>query len=269
VSGKKHKKPFEKEVSPGGHFGQAKQRRGLWKIAVFLIAIAISSTAVAIFLNFSQPAKAALVDHLSLTFPNQSLIDNTTEILEQAGYTVDYYPGEEVTVEFYKNLPTHNYDIIILRVHSALVLEGNEIVEAPVSFFTSENYSQTRYVWEQWNRQLAIAFYPAPEPLYYFGIGPKFVTTSMNGKFQNTIIVTMGCEGLTNTKMAEAFIEKGAKTYIGWNGSVSASHTDQATIYLLTHLLTEKETIEQAVENTMREVGPDPAYNSILLYYPP
>ena len=270
MSGKKHKKPFKKKVSPGGHFSQAKQRRGLWKIAIFLIVIAISSAAVAIFLNFSQPAKAALVDHLSLTFPNQSFIDNTTEILEQAGYTVDYYPGEEVTVEFYRNLPTHNYDIIILRVHSAAVtLEGNEIVEPPVCFFTSENYSQTRYAREQWDRQLAIAFYPASEPLYYFGIAPKFVTTSMNGKFQNTTVIMMGCEGLNNTKMAEAFVEKGAKAYIGWGDSVSAYHTDTATIQLLKHLITEKQTVEQAVENTMKEVGPDPAYNSILLYYPP
>jgi len=270
VSGKKHKKPFEKEVSRGRHFSQAKQRRGLWKIAIYLlIAAAISSVAVAILLNFSQPAKAALVDHLSLTFPNQSFIDNTTEILEQAGYTVDYYPGEEVTVEFYKNLPTHGYELIILRVHSsATELQEKEFVESPVAFFTSEPYSQTKYVYEQLTDQLVVAYYAMPESSYYFAIQPEFIAANAKGRFQNTIIVTMGCEGLTNTRMAEAFVEKGAKAYIGWSQSVSASHTDQAIIYLLTHLLTEKQTIEQAVENTMEEVGPDPAYNSVLLYYP-
>jgi len=276
VSGKKRKEPFKKKVYPGGHFDQAKQSRGIGKIAVvvLLAAIAISSVAVAISLDFfrsSEPEvhKAALVDHLSLTLPNQSFADNVTEILEQAGYTVDYYPGEEVTVEFYRNLPTHNYDIIILRVHSAAtVLEGKEFVETPVTFFTSENYSQTRHVWEQLSGQLVLAFYTVPEPIYYFGITPKFVTTSMQREFNNSTIVMMGCEGLTNTKMAEAFIEKGAKAYISWSGSVSASHTDQATIYLLTRLLTEKQTIEQAVENTIKEVGPDPVYNSLLIYYP-
>ena len=269
MSGRKHKKPFKKKVSPGGYFSQAKQRRGLWKIAIFLTVIAISSAAVAIFLNFSQPAKAALVDHLSLTFPNQSFIDNTIEILEQAGYTVDYYPGEEVTVEFYSDLPTHNYDIIILRVHSvAMAIKGKELVEIPVTFFTSEIYSQTRYFGEQSDGQLVLVRYPGP-PQYYFGITPKFVTASMNGRFQNTTVIVMGCEGLNNTKMAEAFVEKGAKVYIGWNQEVLASHTDTATIELLKHLVTEKQTIKQAVENTMKEVGPDPAYNSILLYYPP
>ena len=271
----KHKKHFPKEVSRGRHFSRVKQHRNLWKIAICLLAaVAISSIAVAISLDFfrsSEPEvyKAALVDQLSLTFPNQSFVGNVTEILEQAGYTVDYYPGEEVTVEFYKNLPTHGYKLIILREHSsATVIQGKEFVESPLALFTSEPYSQTKYISEQLSGHLIIAYYPMPETSYYFAIWPKFVTANMEGRFRNTIIVTMGCEGLTNTKMAEAFIEKGAKAYISWSQSVSASHTDQATIYLLQSLLTENQTIEQAVESTMKEVGPDPAYNSLLIYYP-
>jgi hypothetical protein len=49
---------------------------------------------------------------------------------------------------------------------------------------------------------------------------------------------------------------------------VSASHTDAATTYLLRHLVTEKERIKQAVSDTMSEVGLDPAYSSMLGYYP-
>ena len=270
MSGEKHKKPFKKEISHGHDFSQAKQSRGLWKIAIYLlVAIVVCSAAAVIFLNFSRPPKAALVDQLSLTFPNQSFIDKTTEILEQAGYTVDYYPGEEVTVEFYRNLPTHGYRLIILRVHSsATEIQGTESVESPVVFFTSEPYSQTKYVYEQLSSHLVVAYYPMPEPSYYFAIFPEFITANTEGRFQNTVIVMMGCEGLTNTMMAEAFIARGAKAYISWSQSISASHTDQATIYLLTHLLTEKQTIEQAIENTMKEVGPDAVYNSLLVYYP-
>jgi len=270
VSGEKqkHKKPFKKKVSPGGHFSQAKQHHNLWKIAIYLLAaIAISSAVVAISLDFfrsSEPEvhKAALVDQLSLTFPNQNFIDTTTEILEQAGYTVDYYPGEEVTVEFYKNLPTHGYKIIILRVHS--MTEGPHIVD----LFTSELYSTSKYFYEQLTGKLRNVAYFYGDINTFFGITPSFIKSSMQGKFNNSIIVMMGCEGLKNPSMAEAFIEKGAKAYIGWSQSVSASHTDQATIYLLTHLVTEKQTIEQAVETTMKEVGPDPAYNSLLISYP-
>ena len=42
----------------------------------------------------------------------------------------------------------------------------------------------------------------------------------------------------------------------------------QATTQLLKHLITEKQTIKQAVENTKSEVGSDPVDGSILLYYP-
>jgi hypothetical protein len=219
--------------------------------------------------NPNPELKAAIVDQLSLTFPNQTFIETAASTLEQSGYTVDYYSGEQVTVDFCRNLPTHGYGLIILREHSAAAaLEGKEFVETSVSFFTSEDYSQTKYVQEQLTDQLVIASYSMPQPPYYFGITPKFVTTSMKGAFQNTTVVMMGCEGLNNTSMAEAFIEKGAKVYIGWTSSVSASHTDQATTQLLQHLVAEGQTIKQAVENTMKEVGSDPAYNDSLEYYP-
>jgi hypothetical protein len=246
---------------------------------VFILLIVIFSSYFTYnFLNHLQdqtinPAssqlKAAIVDQLSLTFPNQTFIETATSTLEQAGYTVDYYAGEEVTVEFYRNLPTHGYGLIILRAHSsAAELEGEEFVETPVGIFTSESYSQTKYVYEQLTDQLLMASYAMPQPPYYFGIVPKFVTSSMKNTFQNTIIIMMGCEGLNNTKMAEAFIQKGAKAYIGWKGSVSASHTDTATTRLLQHLITDKQTTNQAIDNTMKEVGPDPSYKSLLIYYP-
>ena len=78
----------------------------------------------------------------------------------------------------------------------------------------------------------------------------------------------MGCDGLTYAEMAEALIQKGAKVYIGWNAMVSSSRTDQATMQLLQHLITEKQTVNQAVAETMEEIGPDQAYNSVLVYYP-
>jgi hypothetical protein len=246
---------------------------------VFILLIVIfSSYFTCNFLNQPQnqttnPAssqlKAAIVDQLSLTFPNQTFIETATNTLEEAGYTVDYYAGEEVTVEFCRNLPTHGYGLIILRVHSsAAELQGKEFVETPVGIFTSESYSQTKYVYEQLTDQLLMASYAMPQPPYYFAIVPKFVTSSMKDTFQNTTVIMMGCEGLNNTKMAEAFIQKGAKAYIGWKGTVSASHTDKATTRLLQHLITEKQTTNQAIDNTMKEVGPDPGYKSLLIYYP-
>jgi hypothetical protein len=215
--------------------------------------------------NQNPLLKAAVVDQLSLTFPNKIFMEEAANILVDANYTVDYFSGEKVTVEFYRNLPTHGYKLIILRVHSTT--GGYPFV----SLFTSEPYSSSKYVYEQLTDKLSPVAYSheeASKGIGYFGVNPPFVASSMKGTFQNTIIIMMGCEGLNNTKMAQAFIEKGAEAYIGWNKGVSASHTDTATISLLQHLITEKQTIKQAIDSTMKEAGTDPTYNSQLTYYP-
>ena len=216
--------------------------------------------------NTNPLLEAAIVDQLSLTFPNQTFIETVTNTLKGAGYAVDYYPSEQATVEFYRNLPIHGYKILILRVHSvADIFQGKQMV----GFFTSELYSTTRYVYEQLTDQIgSLGYYPGDQTRY-FGISQEFVKSSMNGRFDNTLVVMMGCNGLNNTSMAEAFIQKGAKVYVGWASSVSASYTDQATVHLLQHLIAEKQTIKQAVDNTIEEVGSDPTYNSQLTYYPP
>ncbi|MGD8507022.1 MAG: hypothetical protein PVF15_10225 [Candidatus Bathyarchaeota archaeon] len=253
------------------------QRLGLVVTLAILIAIvAVSGLLIHSMLtsqrqetsSLSEP-KAAIVDQLSLTAPNQTFIRTATNILEQAGFTVDYYPGEQVTVEFYKNLPTHGYELIILRVHSALV----SAKEPPVTLFTSEPYSKTKYVHEQLEDRVGWVTYRfengTPKEPTYFGISPLFVKQSLIGRFQDTIIVMMGCSGLTHTDMTEAFIEKGAKAYISWSNAVLASHTDLATAHLLQHFLKHKLALQESVQETLKEVGTDPAYESFLIYYPP
>jgi hypothetical protein len=210
--------------------------------------------------------KAAIVDHLSLTMPNETFVQVTAAILTEANYTVDYFSGEKVTVNFYRNLPMGRYKLTILRVHSAL--DAND--EPPLALFTSEPLDSMRHVNEQLTEQVqGVTFLPYRSgDKTYFGIMPKFIESSVKGEFLNCVIIAMGCDGLRYTDMAQAFIEKGAEAYIGWNASVSASHTDTGTTQLLKHLITEKQTIEQAVENTMKEVGPDPTFNSLLTCYP-
>lgn len=216
--------------------------------------------------NPNPGLKAAIVDQVSLTFPNQTFIETAASTLTRAGYTVDYFSGENVTVDFYRTLPTRGYRLMMLRVHSAAkALSGVMIAE--LHLFTSEPYSKTRYALEQLRDEVGTVLYPPSE--IYFAITPKFVQQCMKDKFEGTVIIMMGCDGLSATEMAEAFIEKGAKAYISWNRSVSASHTDQATTQLLQQLVTEGQTIKQAVENTIKEVGPDPNYDTTLEYYPP
>jgi hypothetical protein len=202
--------------------------------------------------------KAAVVDQLSLTMPNQTFIETATSILKQAGFAVDYYPGANVTVEFFRKLATYGYGLIVLRVHTT---EHGD-------FFTSQSYNQSSYVMEQLNDEVVKVSY-SKSPPYYFGVSPSFVKSCMDGSLAHTIVIAMGCTSLMYQDMAKAFVEKGASVYTGWSSSVSADRTDDATALLLRLLLVEMETIQQATDNIMREVPLDPGPNiSTLEYYP-
>jgi hypothetical protein len=253
------------------------RRRSRKRVAYgVLIVVSILACFFIYFSLSSSPPDVAIVDHLSF-FPEQrnpTFVDTCKIILEEEGLTWAYHKGEEVTVNFYRNLPSWGTRIIILRVHSAIMRTETGIISI-LGLFTSERYSDEaakKYREDVLDDRLVKAFFTegAEE---YFGIVPKFVEESMKGEFKNTVIVMMGCEGLgyeelTYTDMAEAFIKKGAKVYISWDGSISLDHTDQATVQLLQSLILRKRTIDGAVTETMEIVGKDPTYNSTLRYYP-
>jgi hypothetical protein len=191
-------------------------------------------------------------------------------LLEQAGYAVDYYPGEEVTVEFYRGLPAHGYDLLVLRVHSGMAKDDG-VPTNYVSLFTGEPFSEIFHDAETWEDaeagRLGRARQRDGSPEYY-SIVPDFIESSMRGRFEGTTVIMMGCDGLRTDTTAEAFVHKGAKAVVGWSGPVSPSHTDAATERLVNHLVTDGLTVEEATARTMAEVGPDPEYKSRLLVYP-
>lgn len=236
------------------------------RLKIVLIVLLLFSLSFVIFLSTRRsehfPFKAAIVDHLSFTgWTNQSFVNTSTTMLESAGFDVDYYEGEEVTVDFYRNLPSRGYGLIILRVHTAWLRVAGE--ECAI-LYTCEPYEPGMYADYP---GLVIAYYSRDEP--YFGIGPGFIR-ALDGSFSHTMVIMMGCNGLRNPEdeVAKAFVEKGAKVYISWSLEVLATHTDAATTRLVEHLLLEKQTVKDAVRETMNEVGPDPFFNSTLLYYP-
>ena len=220
--------------------------------------------------------KAALVDQIALTDPNPEFTDQALACLREAGFSVDVYEGEEITVEFYRTLPTKGYKLILLRTHSTNAFDeaypDGTVVSftrpgGPVVLFTSEPYQKNKYVREQLTNRIGRAkvLYDDNSPLY-FAIRSGFVRQDMVGRFEDTLIIIGGCRSLGTPDLAQAFIERGASVVIGWNEWVDLSHNDQAILHLLRGLTTEKLTLEQAVRKTMNEIGPDPAYKSILTY---
>jgi len=262
---RKHRTP-----RPSKRAGALLRRRGKDILAVIIVSLIIGAVAYS-FLSpkgytVDTTPKIAVVDQLSAQWPDPAFNQTIFSILNQTGLQVDYYPSQDVTVNFYRTLALHDYKLIIFRVHSTSET-GSTDLPPWVVFFTSENYSNTNYVSEQEDMRLVYVKFPDVSQLY-FGITPTFVQNSMEGTFNGTTIIAMGCEGLNKTTMADAFIQKGAKAFISFNGPVQEEYTDNATVYLLRHLITENQTIQDAVQETMNDVGADPEYKSVLLYYP-
>jgi len=215
----------------------------------------------------SNSLKAAIVDQLYSLQPNEAFIEQATQELEDYGFEFDLYQGDEVTVDLYRQLPGYGYELIIFRAHSGLLRSKGERIER-TCLFTNEPYSQTKHVAEQLSDQLAMARIDEYHP-WVFGIGDEFVTQSMEGEFDNTVIIMMGCSCLYLDDLAQAFINKGASTYLGWNASVDLNYVDDAALILVRNLCAKELTVEKAVAETMAEKGPDPHYGAVLKYFPP
>src|SRR6202521_4219835 len=244
------------------------------------LVVAAAGSVVLVILLFwplsppSHPVpQAAIVDELALTDPNSAFVQHATDLLQASGYKVDYYPSETVTVNAYRNLPAHNYGVILLRTHTAMhYIPGDPTkplnVTGDVDLFTTELYSTTTYVSEQLARQVDPAELLSNRRVQYFSVGPQFVAASMKGHFRNTTIILMGCDGLMTRSMADALIRRGAGSVISWDKSVTPSHTDAATGRLLEHLLVDHNDAKQAVAQTMLDVGPDRDFGAPLAPYP-
>ncbi len=215
-------------------------------------------------------ARAAIVDQLSILQPNQAFIDEVTADLEAYGFKVDVYQGKKVSVKLYRELPKYSYQLVIFRAHSGMMQrreDSHVVVKEAIYLFTGEAYRKTKYVREQLTDQVLAVEMTKDYPSV-FAINSKFLLNSLEGRFDNTVIIMMGCSGTYLEDMATAFILKGASTYLGWDASVGLGYVDQATANLITNLCDKGMTIEQAVERTMAEIGPDPEYNAYLKYYP-
>lgn len=244
-------------------------------LSLALAALLLVLSGLTLFSACSAPspvsgARAAIIDQLALLYPNQAFLDEVTAKLEAYGFEVDVYQGEEVSVNFYRELPQYGYKLIIFRAHSGRMgeIEGSQVVAREAIYLLSgETYRQTKYVTEQLTDQMLEAQMTENYPTV-FAINDKFVLSSMKGTFDNTVIIMMGCSTTYRPDLGLAFLQKGASTFLGWSATVGLDYVDEGTINLLTNLLAKGMTIDQAVGTTRAEIGPYPGTNAQLQYYP-
>ena len=219
----------------------------------------------------ARPFTAALIDEVSAflnqttglwqpLIPDPAFLNQTTSLLTLAGYKVDSYPPSSVTIDLLKRLPSMGYGIVVLRNHST-GFQGDVI-----SIVTSELYTQDRYPFEQLTDQV-VPVYLGVAKQTFFGITPLFVRDSMQGFFQDSIIVMMGCTGLTNSEMAQAFVSRGAQVYVSWDQVVQAYRTDVSTTIFWQQMISGHSVRDSTLIAT-RDGPADPVYKSRLVFYP-
>lgn len=213
----------------------------------------------------TEQLKAAIIDQLYSTQPNDDFTTQVSQDLKAYGFIVDIYRGGNVTVDLYKKLPEYGYKLIIFRAHSGLIQSREQRI-IKTAIFTDELYSRTKYLSEQANHVLPMVRVREGKP-FYFGIDSKFVMKSMDGWFDNTGVIVAGCSCLYLDDMAQAFIHKGASVYLAWDNAVDTDYVDEATAYLVRELCKDS-TVEEAVEKTVMEKGRDPTYSATLRYFP-
>ncbi|MEX0749421.1 MAG: hypothetical protein WD359_01315 [Dehalococcoidia bacterium] len=207
-----------------------------------------------------------IVDQLSSAIPNSGLIDEATSLLEGAGYEVDYVPGEQVTVDFYRHLPDGRYDVVLLRSHVAR--ENVNGAWGAATLFTSEPVDASIK-----ERGLPLDLLGIVTNTYepgkrYVGVRPTFIEQALAGYLDDATIILMGCDGMLDDALALAFIARGAKEFISWDYPVTPEHNDVAASRLLRNLLLDRDPVKIAVADTMAEVGADPAFGARLRSYP-
>lgn len=260
---------------PHGQSRRKSQRRGLPRYAWVLIALAVVGIIVFIRLyppgqtpsDNLGPPRAAIVDQLSVLRVNEAFLMHVTGELEKFGFEVDLYQGDDITVDFYRQLSTHGYRVIVFRTHSGILEEGEQ-VHMKTTMFTNELFDWKKHQVDVWHDRLFMAGIHEDDPRV-FSIGPKFIRDSIQGRFADTVIIMMGCAGIYLPDLAEAFMAKGASAYIAWDASVLLDYVDGATEHLVSQLCSDGATVREAVESTMAARGPDPQYDAELQYYPP
>jgi len=202
--------------------------------------------------------KAAIIDQLHDEWPNEDWQKKVKELLDSGGYEqIDLFTTKDITVDFYKELPSMDYKFIVARTHSLAIKEQGK---QSVWMFTGEKYTEDKYIQEQLSGQVSrgVPFVTGPATdreeaakKRLFIIGSEFVDKEMIGRFPGTTFVLGGCDTMSYPFMAKSLVNRGASSVIGWYGLVSLFDNDRVTLKVLEEILINGKLPDDAVDSVM------------------
>jgi len=257
----------------------------IWKTVFLSILVVVTLAIISINLeldfiqienlSYDGIPRAAIIDQLHNDKPNKDYQQNVTEYLQTAGYQVDLYTTNDITVDFYKKLPSMNYKFIVFRTHSL----GNGTIEESASLFTGEIHSEYEHIQDQYTGHVGKALPYMPKKVEelggyesllnetYFAVGSKFVDERMVGTFPKSVIILGGCETSRATLLVESFLKRGSSEVVGWDSLVNSKQSDEVIMEVLKETLVNGVELKDAVQSVMQEYDQKLITASTLTYY--
>jgi hypothetical protein len=268
----RQKKDKAVEVKP--HSGPTRTTLSFIIISVFLITVCVvwlawpstprlpqDQTSTDVPQTENDIPRAAILDGLYNLEPNLTLTNGLAGFLSDAGYRVDIYRGENVTIKLLENIS--GYKVLILRLHSAIHTDGF------LYLFSGENFTASKYVDEQLTGAVRKAHTFNDNESAYFALNAMFLGNNKPSGLNGSTIILTGCNGTGTPAVVKKLFDRGVKAYVSWDGFVDLSHSDEALFELVKAIYVSGLTVDLAVKKVMRDVGPDPYYKSILEYSSP
>ncbi len=79
-------------------------------------------------------------------------------------------------------------------------------------------------------------------------------------------VLILGCDAAASNELANVILEKGASSFISWDGPVTLEHTDAVFVKILEQI-TQGVSAETAVEQALFEFGCSPYFKSRLVCF--
>lgn len=155
------------------------------------------------------------------SFP-QAMETSLRPILEESpvGLSIKYVINEKCTRESVQDFT--KYGIVILDTHG----KGGDLIYTKeetgfLSDLVNPDEGLMSYLLSEVYNLVTMGNYDASKT--YYAVTSKYIKNKLKNKFPNSIVFNGSCESQKTLKLSNAFIHRGAKTYLGFREKVSVS----------------------------------------------
>lgn len=189
--------------------------------------------------NKIDSRKAIILSPFHSQFAPHDESPELKQLLEEKAcpvYEVTYHLDQAASVDSFKNLD--QYGIVAIVSHGTKLWQGLfgprggfhgiPIGTEVYSLITSEEATAAAVVQREFDLVsgrlglITLSSIESNVPATKFGILPTFIPYYSEGEFPNSLVYLGTCHSAANDTMSQAFLQQGAKTYLGFSKVVSA-----------------------------------------------